>query len=785
VIPKAQHRSGKQALYRKNRFEVFMANNYSLLSRAFMFILLTLAISTGFAASWETLTESNFNLGTYENTSWSVDHIKLDAENTTGLYTSQIFDAGSSSSWDSIYWAAITTDSSSSEITLATYVGSNLTQIFDQDDNYYLADMKDITKRVYISFSNNLTNNTLLKIYMKKNKGVTIGIYDQADTDGTNPFGTVTVTSTIGDWYNITLNIDTPTDSLWLGEGTGSGADPKDEFDYIFAESYGNNISYQVRSCDDASCDVETWSDELPVSNNQYFQYKAEFTSDEINLTPELYNITVGYTILNSAPTITLNAPTEGDTYGYNETITLSYSAADDDANIDTCWYNVDEGDNITLPSCANNYFNTTAGAHTLYVFVNDTDGEEVSDSNGFTITLGAPTISLYSPIDVYLSEADVEYNYSTTDLDLDSCELWGNFTGAWDSSQTDKTVTSGEYGQFNNTLSDGIYMWNIWCNDTVGNSAFNGNKTFYLDTTAPVTAITEPTDTHSSKTNIPLEYTATDLTNMTCAYNVTFAATGSEVIADTSIENCTDTTFSVDTDSDYTLILTVTDSATNVKIHQTNFTVDTTTDDSGDDDGSGGGGGGGGGGGAPSQTANTTNETEEECVEKWSCSDWYKCVNDSQARTCVDINKCDTTANRPTESRTCIAPHCSDKIWNFDEDSVDCGGKDCDKCDMEVKGLTGSLIELDPSKKQSNTSFVVIIAAIASVFVGIILIVKEYSGKSSKLNFKSPFDLKKKKFKIFKTKRKTIKKYSGPKKIKASNFFAGKSKGRALKWDY
>ena len=124
-----------------------------------------------------------------------------------------------------------------STLTSAVHTGSDVTsQVISKDGTFYYADIKDSTKRLYLNFSLNLTNQTILKMFAKKSDGVTVGIYAQSDTSGTNPLGNFTVTNTTGDWYNVTLNIATPTNAIWLGEGTGSGTDPKEYFDYIYAE---------------------------------------------------------------------------------------------------------------------------------------------------------------------------------------------------------------------------------------------------------------------------------------------------------------------------------------------------------------------------------------------------------------------------------------------------------------------------------------------------------------------------------------------------------------------
>ena len=86
-------------------------------------------------------------------------------------------------------------------------------------------------------------------------------------------------------------------------------------------------------------------------------------------------------------------------------------------------------------------------------------------------------------------------------------------------------------------------------------------------------------------------------------------------------------------------------------------------------------GGGGGGGGYVPpatttsggddeenETTATTTTPTvvdtgtsdEEECAERWVCSDWGMCEDGLQERTCVDDNDCGTDDRKPFEIQPC-----------------------------------------------------------------------------------------------------------------------------------
>jgi PGF-CTERM protein len=76
-------------------------------------------------------------------------------------------------------------------------------------------------------------------------------------------------------------------------------------------------LNLTVRSCDDASCDGESFIDindispqNLTVTDNQYFQYKVEFETDDSSYSPELYNVTINYTDI-TAPIINIEFPME------------------------------------------------------------------------------------------------------------------------------------------------------------------------------------------------------------------------------------------------------------------------------------------------------------------------------------------------------------------------------------------------------------------------------------------------------------------------------------------
>lgn len=64
------------------------------------------------------------------------------------------------------------------------------------------------------------------------------------------------------------------------------------------------------------------------------------------------------------------------------------------------------------------------------------------------------------------------------------------------------------------------------------------------------------------------------------------------------------------------------------------------------------GGNGGSGGSGGGSMT--TTSFNSDFCSENWQCSEWSRCVNGTQTRTCTDVHECGTEKNKPAIEQQC-----------------------------------------------------------------------------------------------------------------------------------
>src|SRR3989344_1676871 len=297
------------------------------------------------------------------------------------------------------------------------------------------------------------------------------------------------------------------------------------------------------------------------------------------------------FSVDSVSPSVSISYPSDGSSLGSNTSISLNFTSFD--LNMQACWYSLDNGNNISLSGCNNITFDTSSGSHSLRVYVNDSIGNLDYDENNFSIQIGAPSIILNSPTSgEYLNHSLIQLNYTASDIDLQSCELWGNFTGSFALNQTNLSAVSGSIGTFNLNLSDGAYLWNVRCSDNIGNSAFNGNKTFVVDTTSPVASISQPSGTKTSRNSIPLSFSLTEQNKDSCWYNV---LRGNNLEVGNTSVNCSSgsSSFSVTLDADFVLWLYSNDSAGNKNSASSSFSVSTSSSSSSTTSSGGGGGGG------------------------------------------------------------------------------------------------------------------------------------------------------------------------------------------------
>lgn len=381
------------------------------------------------------------------------------------------------------------------------------------------------------------------------------------------------------------LNTEYSNGSLILESESLSGSYTSAVFD-AGQESKWNNVSWEglgdlvftLRTCDDVNCTSDSWNEihftppsDLVVTDNRYFQYKIDFSRNDSEQTTAIYNFSIDYDLLNVSPVLEIVYPQDGATYGNNETIELNFSVSD--TNLDSCWYNLDGSNNLSIPNCQNINFSTTQGTQILNLYANNTFGYISLANTTFSVNNSLPSVVLISPLDSYISgNGTILFSYLPSDEDLESCSLYGDFSGIWNSSQTEFSPINGDLNSFSLDLDEGNYSWNIYCNDTVGNLVSSINSSFKVDFSKPVVELLEPNGTKEDKTNIPLTFSVVDESPVKCEFEVNIVDSGTTFAF--SLDECQNVEFNVAIEADYETNLKVEDSAGNVEYRSSNFEV-------------------------------------------------------------------------------------------------------------------------------------------------------------------------------------------------------------------
>ena len=253
-------------------------------------------------------------------------------------------------------------------------------------------------------------------------------------------------------------------------------------------------INLSVRSCDDIACDTEPWQDNftldsepfsqtvLTIPDNRYFQYNLTFNSTDSSSSPEVYNVTIGYTVDTQAPLWSNNATNITSKVEYNPLRHYQFNITWDESDPHVILEHNFTGygslnlTNITMSSSnasayQYNHTQLAAGHHFWRSYANDTSNN-LNQSDSFIFEIARNTtacvisINVTSPI-----TKGVHYNVSC-DCGFEPVEtLWVNGT----------QITNG----ITNTTAPSAH-YNYTCN-----SSMTDNYTYSQDTTELI--ITEP----------------------------------------------------------------------------------------------------------------------------------------------------------------------------------------------------------------------------------------------------------------------------------------------------
>lgn len=318
------------------------------------------------------------------------------------------------------------------------------------------------------------------------------------------------------------------------------------------------------------------YSDTSNLNNGSHtiIYYCNKTTSGDMIITDS-----IDFYVDTISPVINILYPTN-TTYG--ESVISLNSSISDGGSLDTCWYSLNNGvSNITF-SCLSNItgLDSGGGFFTWWIWANDSLGQMGSNVAHFTVDLSYPVTSLDYPEnnEFFDYQNDIYFNFtSSEDNNIDTCELWTNTTNSWHNNQTIFGVVPDIQNSTLKNVSDGTFIWNVWCNDSLGNGGFSpSNYSFTVDTTDPQFNSVDITTTNGSQT---VSFNVSDYTEINCN-NTFYSVYNYTGQIDNSIENETSNcdpftgSFTVSDYGDYTLRTYINDKASNQNYTDTNFTV-------------------------------------------------------------------------------------------------------------------------------------------------------------------------------------------------------------------
>ena len=263
--------------------------------------------------------------------------------------------------------------------------------------------------------------------------------------------------------------------------------------------------------------------------------------------------------------------------YNYHNQ-TLNFSVYDNTSGLDTCWKRLNDGQNVTISCYENSTVNsstegTVEGDNTIYLWANDSASNIASDSVYYTISTTTPSILLLTPENgSWLNHSDVNFSFNVVDESgMDTCELWGNWTGVWHNNQTFTSITNGSTLDVIKNISDGSYIWNVWCNDSINNAGWHpDNHTFMVDATIPLVSIDYPGNTTYNINVSELNYTALDTNLEACWYSLDGGANNATITCGNNASGLTSN------EESNTWVVYANDSAGNVNYSSVTFFKDT-----------------------------------------------------------------------------------------------------------------------------------------------------------------------------------------------------------------
>lgn len=318
------------------------------------------------------------------------------------------------------------------------------------------------------------TDSTGSEVYKWAMDGTSIGHWDTAACGNTMPRG-----------------ITTDGTNIWIADSTG---------DKVY--------KYDMDGVADSNWDIGAAGNTEAYGITVYGSYirTADYTGTQV------YKWEGPAVADSEPPNVTIVTPTNS-TYN-TTTIVFNFTAVDETA-MDSCFYQIDGGANLTMTNTTASSFNATnlsmtQGSHTIRALCNDTsDNFNLTETVTFFIDSIYPKINITFPLNnTNTTDTSLDIKYVYTEVNCD--RVW------WTNVTTNLSLSCGN-NLTNETWAEGKHNITIWMNDTANNVNLT-YVSFTIDTTAPIVTFVSqiPTDVMWNSTGIPeVLFNVTDATSV------------------------------------------------------------------------------------------------------------------------------------------------------------------------------------------------------------------------------------------------------------------------------
>ncbi|KKM05463.1 hypothetical protein LCGC14_1753860, partial [marine sediment metagenome] len=279
--------------------------------------------------------------GSHTNTEIVDGRLKLSSGQTSGTYTSEIFDANDPNQWNTLTWqGAVPNLTANSVVNESGWVNST---------GYPLSGFDSSWSGITLTALYDSTNNSQIEL-----------------GDATvNSLGVVTNAAS-NEWGNVLISYD-------------------------YNTPFNASLSFQVRSCLTSDCSNASFAsaDLTDMSIlGQWFQYQASFSSSNSSISPLLENVVINSSL--GIVSVTISEP--NGTKSSQTGIPINFAVTGLNLN---CWYNLDNGENVTLADCSDSSFNAPDdGNYVFNLYANNSLGAFDHQSSTFSVDTPAPSSS-------------------------------------------------------------------------------------------------------------------------------------------------------------------------------------------------------------------------------------------------------------------------------------------------------------------------------------------------------------------------------------------------------